>query len=149
MYDTISHTAQQLQWQNFSQIFTHERHPIPRPYGRAIGCLSWVIRRKMTAIYRECTVLKWMSWKNETRFHVNWIDYGEFHPILQQVSAVHNRLHEKSWSCLDFKLPFTANIVNPNMRKRRSCGPVFSMANPQLMRRYLYVEAAPVINVLA
>ena len=36
---------------------THERHPIPRPYGRAMGCLSWVIWRKMTAIYRERTVI--------------------------------------------------------------------------------------------
>ena len=34
----------------------HGRHPIPRPYGRAIECLSWVIQRKMTAIYRECLV---------------------------------------------------------------------------------------------
>ena len=31
---------------------THEQHPIPRPYGRARGCLSWVIRRKITATYR-------------------------------------------------------------------------------------------------
>ena len=50
------HTAQQLQWQNFGQICFHERHPIPRPYRRSMGYLSWVILRKMTAIYRERTV---------------------------------------------------------------------------------------------
>ena len=53
IYDAIMHAAQQLQWYNFGQICTHERHRIPLPNGRAMGCLSWVIRRKMTAIYRE------------------------------------------------------------------------------------------------
>ena len=38
------------------RLFTHDRHPIPRPDGRAMGCLSWVIRRKMTAISRAHTV---------------------------------------------------------------------------------------------
>ena len=46
---------------NFGRIWTHERHPIPRPYGWAMGCVSWVIRREVTAIYRERTVL--------TKFH--------------------------------------------------------------------------------
>ena len=27
------------------------------PYGRAVGCLSCVIQRQMTAIYRECSVI--------------------------------------------------------------------------------------------
>ena len=54
-YDKIMHISQQLQWQNFDQTCAHERHPIPRPSGRAMGCLSWVIRRQMTAIYRERT----------------------------------------------------------------------------------------------
>ena len=41
-----------------AKLCTHERHPIgPRHYGRAMGCLSWVIQRIMTAIYRERTVL--------------------------------------------------------------------------------------------
>ena len=48
------HTAQQLQ---FSQICTHKQHPIPRPYGRDVGCLLWVIWRKWpwyieTALYQ-------------------------------------------------------------------------------------------------
>ena len=29
IYDTIVYTAQQLQWKDFGQIFTHKRHPIP------------------------------------------------------------------------------------------------------------------------
>ena len=41
----------------FGQICAHERHPIPRPYGRAMGCLSRVTQREMTAIYRERTVV--------------------------------------------------------------------------------------------
>ena len=32
-------------------------NPIPRSYGRAMGCLSLVIRGQMTEIYREHTVL--------------------------------------------------------------------------------------------
>ena len=28
--------------------FTHQRHPKPRPYGRAMECLSWVLQRKIT-----------------------------------------------------------------------------------------------------
>ena len=28
----------------------HEWHPTPRPYGRAMGCLSWIISGKMTVI---------------------------------------------------------------------------------------------------
>ena len=58
VYDAMLHTAQQSQWWNFRLISTHELHPIPRPYGRAIGCLSRVKQRKMTTIYRERTVLK-------------------------------------------------------------------------------------------
>ena len=38
------------------KICTRERHPTPRPYGLAMGCRSRVIQRKMTVIYRECTV---------------------------------------------------------------------------------------------
>ena len=57
IYYTIVHTAQKLQWWNFTQIYTHERHTIPHPYGRTMVCLSWVIRWKMTVIYRERTLL--------------------------------------------------------------------------------------------
>ena len=28
----------------------HNRHPIPRPHGRAMGCLLWGFRRKLTAL---------------------------------------------------------------------------------------------------
>ena len=31
IYDTIVHTAQQLQWLNFGEICTHEKHPISSP----------------------------------------------------------------------------------------------------------------------
>ena len=36
---------QEIDEKNFGQICTHEQHPILRPYGQAMGCLSWVIRR--------------------------------------------------------------------------------------------------------
>ena len=57
IYDMNLHTAQQLRWQNFGKICTHDRHRIPSPYGPAMGCLLWVIKRKLTALYRKRTVL--------------------------------------------------------------------------------------------
>ena len=35
----------------------HEWHPIARPWGWAMGCLACDLERRMTAIYRERTVL--------------------------------------------------------------------------------------------
>ena len=37
--------------------WTHKWHPIPRPHGRAMGCLLWVFERKLTALYRHRTVM--------------------------------------------------------------------------------------------
>ena len=34
-----------------ARLCIHERHPIPRPHGRAMGCLPWDVQRKMTTIY--------------------------------------------------------------------------------------------------
>ena len=41
----ILYTAQQLQWWNFSQVGSHERHPIPRLYGLASYVLLFVSYR--------------------------------------------------------------------------------------------------------
>ena len=30
--------------------WTNKRHPIPRPNGRAMGCLSWIFLKKLTAL---------------------------------------------------------------------------------------------------
>ena len=40
-----------LQWlvQNLITRWTHKRHPIPCPHGRAMGCLLWGFGRKLTA----------------------------------------------------------------------------------------------------
>ena len=29
-------------------LWTHKRHPIPRPFGRAMECLLWVLQQKLT-----------------------------------------------------------------------------------------------------
>ena len=34
------------------RCWIHKRHPTPRPNGRAMGCLLWIIVRKLTAFYR-------------------------------------------------------------------------------------------------
>ena len=40
----------QILGQNFVTGWTHIIHPIPRPWGRALGCLSWGFGRKLTAM---------------------------------------------------------------------------------------------------
>ena len=49
-YKTILHTS--LQWlrQNIYQNFNLQTTPISRPSGRAIGCLLWRFRRKLTTL---------------------------------------------------------------------------------------------------
>ena len=39
--------------------WTHKRHPIPRPDGRAMGCHSWIFWRKLTALQRHCILAYW------------------------------------------------------------------------------------------
>ena len=39
-----------------ARLCIHKRHPISRPHGWAMVCLSWYLQRNMTAIYRERTV---------------------------------------------------------------------------------------------
>ena len=31
-------------------FWTHKRHPIPRPFGRAMECLLWVLQQKLTVL---------------------------------------------------------------------------------------------------
>ena len=31
-------------------LWTHKRHPIPRPFGRAIGCFLWVLQQKLIVL---------------------------------------------------------------------------------------------------
>ena len=31
-------------------LWTHKRHPIPRPFGRAMECLLWVLQQKLTML---------------------------------------------------------------------------------------------------
>ena len=37
-------------------LWTHKRHPIPRPFGRAMECLLWVLQQKLIVLYRVSTV---------------------------------------------------------------------------------------------
>ena len=38
-------------------LWTHKRHPIPRPFGRAMECLLWVLQQKLIVLSRVSTVL--------------------------------------------------------------------------------------------
>ena len=44
-------------------LWTHKRHPIPRPFGRAMECLLWVLQQKLIVLWRVSTVL-------QLRFHL-------------------------------------------------------------------------------
>ena len=65
-YDMILLTSLQLPMQNINQIWTHQRHPIPRPNGRAMGCLLWGFSRNWwryngTASYVQQGPSMWVS----------------------------------------------------------------------------------------
>ena len=34
----------------YVNLWTHKRHPIPRPFGRAMECLLWVFQQKLTVL---------------------------------------------------------------------------------------------------
>ena len=46
---TLYTVLQQLR-QNLIRGWTHNRHPIHRPYGWAMGCLLWGFKRKLTTL---------------------------------------------------------------------------------------------------
>ena len=39
------------------RCWTHQRHPIPCPRGRAIGCLLWIFVGKLNALQRHATAV--------------------------------------------------------------------------------------------
>ena len=51
-------------------LWTHKRHPIPRPFGRAMECLLWVLQQKLTVLSRVSTVCHddVMTWKHFTHY---------------------------------------------------------------------------------
>ena len=68
---TILHTA--LRWQQQNRLQTHNTHPIPRPHGRAMGCLLWEFKENWphfngTAPYlvstgvRPSVCSRWADW---------------------------------------------------------------------------------------
>ena len=57
MFNTIMRANNNYDGNTSARLCTHERHSIPSPHGRAKGCLSWIRPRKITAIYRERTVV--------------------------------------------------------------------------------------------
>ena len=55
LYSTIYHSKYfiELSFDKSSQyvvLWTHKRHSIPRPFGRAMECLLWVLQQKLTVL---------------------------------------------------------------------------------------------------
>ena len=55
LYSTIYHRKYfiELNIDKFTQyvaLWTHKRHPIPRPFGRAMECLLWVLQQKLIVL---------------------------------------------------------------------------------------------------
>ena len=55
LYSTIYHSKYfiELNFDKSSQyvvLWTHKRHSIPRPFGRAMECLLWVLQQKLTVL---------------------------------------------------------------------------------------------------
>ena len=59
----ILHTSLQELRQNINQRLNPQKTPIPRPDGRAMGCLSWIFCRKLTsALYLQfCVQIDFVS----------------------------------------------------------------------------------------
>ena len=62
LYSTIYYGKYfiELNFDKFTQyvaLWTHKRHPIPRPFGRAMECLLWVLEQKLIVLYRVYTVV--------------------------------------------------------------------------------------------
>ena len=49
-------------------LWTHKRHPIPRPFGRATECLLWVLQQKMIVLQRVSTVYHWLNARELTHW---------------------------------------------------------------------------------
>ena len=55
LYSTIYYSKYFIErnFDKFTQyvaLWTHKRHPIPRPFGRAMECLLWVLQQKLTVL---------------------------------------------------------------------------------------------------
>ena len=55
LYSTIYYSKYfiELNFEKSTQyvaLWTHKRHPIPRPFGRAMECLLWVLQQKLTVL---------------------------------------------------------------------------------------------------
>ena len=55
-YDMVLNTTQGRNAKTLFTLASHKRHPIPHPYGQAMGHPLWELWRKVTARYPECTV---------------------------------------------------------------------------------------------
>ena len=54
--DAILHVTTSNKGTMVAGLWTHKRHPISHPHGRAIGRLLWVPQRKITTGFQECIV---------------------------------------------------------------------------------------------
>ena len=55
LYSTIYYSKYFIELNNdkstqYVALWTHKRHPIPRPFGRAMECLLWVLQQKLTVL---------------------------------------------------------------------------------------------------
>ena len=54
LYSTIYYSKYfielNLKSAQYIALWTHKRHPIPRPFGRAMECLLWVLQQKLTVL---------------------------------------------------------------------------------------------------
>ena len=94
---------------------THVRQPICRPQRPAIWCLSWVVQRNMTMIYREHTVYTTVSHSVIKAFTRAVGLYCVF-PTVWMITAVENIL--LNWNvCPD--LLFQDNVYVRNIFRKK------------------------------
>ena len=86
-------------------LWTHKRHPIPRPFGRAMECLLWVFQQKLTVLWRVSTVCNYVVIKDRL---VN-TQHPLIHTAVEVRAGISNYMPHLTWPVLvsATKLRFT------------------------------------------
>ena len=56
----------------YAALWTHKRHPIPRPFGRAMECFLWVLQQILIVLLRVSTVYIYTERQISQSFTGRW-----------------------------------------------------------------------------
>ena len=132
------------------KCWIQNRHPIPRPNGRAMGCRLWTFVRKLTGLWRHRTVLDNMA---GTGVVISTMASRWYSPLCMahccsRYSSVIIYVSLARFSVIQgadsIKRCHVTSIGNPIVEIRRSYDRLIStMGFPILVRWYIDIESGP------